>query len=171
MIDSMKIIKLIVKCKRHKYRNGIILVIVLVIIYAVLNLGTSMLDPNAILGKGDTKTIEEIESELQQMVKDGMFRVKINQNPNMDVETGATNIIVQNSVENTFLKQVIYYDEQGEIVYETRILSPSDGELNAVFPGQWEIGVHNLTASVIAIDVEQDTEMIVTEMDIILTVK
>lgn len=129
------------------------------------------LDNSAARGGRDGMTQEEILEELQQMTDDSRFRVKINQYPSMKKDTGATNVLIQNSVENNMNKKVIYYDENGEVVYETYELYPGDDILSAVIPGEWKEGQYNLTAVIIAIDKELDEELIVTEMDIVLTVK
>lgn len=117
------------------------------------------------------QSISEIQSELQQIVDDNMFRIKINERLSRNDETGAINILVQNSMENMFNKKVTYYDSEGLVIYETRELYPGDNELSAVFPGDWEKGQHMMMAEVMAVDVEKKEEFIVATIEIILTVK
>lgn len=134
------------------------------------NTATFLMD-GAVGGRGEGKTEAELQAELQKVTDESMFRIKINERPSMNVETGATNIIVQNSVENTFNKKVKYYDLDGVLIYETRELYPGDDELSATFEGDWNKGEYQLVADVVAIDKELEEEFVVTTMDIILTVK
>lgn len=122
-------------------------------------------------GRGQEKTKYELELELQQHMEDNMLRVMVNQRPTMNIETGATSITVQNSIENIFAKRVEYYSDSGTLIYETPILYPGDNILSAVITGVWEEGEYPLLAKVMAVDMETQDEFEVTEIDIYLRVK
>lgn len=155
------------KNKKYIYIIGAILVFTV-----AGNIGRTVFDSDAIRGgleRGDTE--EELLAQLQEQVEDSRVRVKINEQPQLDKNSGATNIIVQNSIENSMNQRVEYYDEEGELVYSTKELYPGDEELSAVFPGVWTTGEYTLTAHIWAIDRETSEELAITEVQIKLTVK
>lgn len=149
----------------------IISTLILMVHLVVLRNSEGFLMDGVLGGNENSMTEQQILEQLQKNVEDSMFRVKVNERPSMNVNTGATSILVQNSVENTFNKKVKYYNHEGELIYETRELYPGDVELSADFEGEWDMGEYQLVADIVAIDKELNEEFVVTTMDIILTVK
>lgn len=150
---------------------SVLALIILLLIVIIVNKSTDFLTEGILGSKGENKTEEELQAELQQLTDESMFRIKVNERPSMDVETGTTSIIVQNSIENPFNKKVRYYTSDGIEIYETRELYPGDDELSAVFELDWDKGEYQILADIIAIDKELGEEFIVSTMDIILRIK
>lgn len=152
----------------------ILCVIILILIVGIASLvvkGGTLLFEGILGGRDPVKTEEQLQSELQQLVEDSMFRIKVNERPSMDADTGVTSIIVQNSVENPFNKKVKYYTLDGIDIYETRVLYPGDDLLSAQWDLDWEPGEYELMADVIAIDPYSEEEFIVSTLEIILRIK
>lgn len=169
---SLRILK-----NTNKAQKKFLLVIALIIVTISMIIGRTT---NQIIlkwkiegeaGTSFNKTESELLAELQELTEASRFRIKVNTQPVMEQTTGATSVIVQNSVENKFNKKVIYVDLEGNIVYETPMLYPGDNLLNVEIPGDWAIGTYTLNAHVLAIDVVTQEEFIVTELEINLNVK
>lgn len=104
--------------RRRIKRIVTVLIIVLIVILSLIawrryaDNGYTM---DGILGGRSEMSISEMEEALQDAVNESMFRVKVNQNPILNKDTGATSITVQNSIENRFNKVVRYYNSEGTV--------------------------------------------------------
>lgn len=175
------ILKIYIKYLRYKmykiYKNnkkksniaiGMVVTILLLFISALV---VDVVNLDGTFGNLQKINVAEIQAEVQSITDDSIFRVKVNTRPSMDADTGSVSIIVQNAIDNPYLKKVVYYNAMGEKVYETATLYPGGNELTAKFPGNWKKGNYPMTAHVIAVDGESLEEFIVTELEIELTVK
>lgn len=154
---------------RNKYIYTLLIISLLILVGRV---GRSALDSDAIKGSIQYEGSEEEQrAELQEQVENSRVQIKINEKPDLDKDSGITNIIIQNSIENKVNQRVEYYDKNGSLVYSTRELYPGDEVLSAEFPGIWEEGEHLLDARIWVIDTEMQEELLVTNIEIKLTVK
>lgn len=170
----MRCIWVYAKYTLRKKRKKVMCIVGVILSISILLLATMTVDIvnlEGIWGGRNTQTIQDLQAQVQQVADDNMFRVKLNTQPSMNVDTGATSIIVQNAVDNPYSKKVAYYNEKGEVIYETNLLNPGDNELSAIFPGKWIEGAYPMEAVVIAVDKETNEEFIISEIDIELTVK
>lgn len=142
--------------EKTKRRTGLIIVLALILLLAVAGTAVYFLflrdtgyeryefDTDAIAGRIQTMTEEEIQAELNRIVEEGMFNISIAsaiifENPEAEGEARIENIEA-----NLYHMQVdIFLDDTGEKVYSSKLIKPGfsiekiklDKELE---PGEYE---------------------------------
>lgn len=82
-------------------------------------------DPNASVGQYEGKTQEEIQAELDKIVRQGMFNISINSTVIMERGSDEAELRIENIAANIHLMSVqITLDDTGEVIYTSGLIEP-----------------------------------------------
>lgn len=114
-------------------------------------------DPNAALGQLEGKTQEEIQTELDRRVEEGMLSISIASTVEFADGQSEGALKIENSPSNRYLMKVeITRDDTGEMVYASGIIEPNHHIQTAKLSVDLGAGEYPCTAVIHAL--EPDTE-------------
>lgn len=109
-------------------------------------------DVDAIAGRIQTLSEEEVQAELDRVVEEGMFNISIASSILFDPETGEGEARIENVEANRYHMQVdIFLDATGEKVYSSKLIKPGFSIEKIKLTKQLEPGKHEATAMFSAI--------------------
>ena len=155
------------KQKRLKIIGAILLIITIVIIIILLlkkcgmcyNDGQESVrlnyDVNSELGQLETKTMEEIQEELNRVIDESKFNVSINATPTFASGNAEGDLCIENVPGNHFLMSVkITLDDTGETIYQSGLIKPNYHIQNVKLDKPLSKGVYSAKALFTAHDME-----------------
>ena len=109
-------------------------------------------DTDAIAGRIQTMTEEEIQEELNRVVEEGMFNISIASAIVFESPTGEGEARIENVAANNYHMQVdITLDETGETIYSSKLIKPGYSIPNIKLSKRLEPGRYEATAMFSAI--------------------
>ena len=113
-------------------------------------------DADAMVGRIQTMTEEEIQAELDRIVEDGMFNISIASAIVFQSPDGEGEARIENISANKYHMQVdIILDETGETVYSSKLIKPGFSIANIQLSKELEPGEYEATAIFSAITQEE----------------
>jgi len=153
--------------KKKKSRKAIILLIVLLLlfliglaVFLVIDLNRDyeryVFDTDAMAGRIQMMTEEEIQAELNRVVEEGMFNISIASSIVFDSPTDKGEARIENIAANNYhMKVEIRLDDTGETVYESRLIQPGYSIEKIALSKRLEPGEYAATATFSAITKEE----------------
>ena len=115
--------------------------------------GSSLFDPNAQTGQAPYKTDEEMQAELDRVVEEGMFNISIASVIQFDNPDASGTAYIENVPGNRYDMRVqITDDASGEVLYESGVLKPNQFIEDITLTRELEPGMHDATATFVALD-------------------
>lgn len=115
--------------------------------------GSSLFDPNAQTGQAPYKTDEEMQAELDRVVEEGMFNISIASVIQFDDPGASGTAYIENVPGNRYDMRVqITDDATGDVLYESGVLKPNQFIEDITLTHELEPGMHDATATFIALD-------------------
>ena len=149
--------------KRHRARWAIAILLSLCIAAALLFLLLDCKGPSkraGISGSLAGKTPEEIQSELDRIVDDGMFSISIASTVQMASGTSPAELRIENVPGNRYLMRVVITrDDTKEQLYETDLIEPNFHIQKDTLDVALDAGVHTCLAVFTAYDPETEEEI------------
>lgn len=116
-------------------------------------------DTDAMLGRIQTMTEEEIQQELNRVVEEGMFNISIASAIVFDGPQGEGEARIENVESNRYhMKVDIRLDSTGELVYSSKLIRPGYSIQNIRLNRELEPGEYEATATFSAIT-QQEMEL------------
>lgn len=113
-------------------------------------------DTEAMAGRINRMSEEEIQEELNRVVEEGMFNISISSAIIFDPETGEGAANIENIAANHYHMQVdIYLDDTDELVYSSKLIQPGYSIENIRLNRELEPGQYAATAIFSAITQEE----------------
>lgn len=113
-------------------------------------------DTEAMAGRINRMSEEEIQEELNRVVEEGMFNISISSAIVFDPETGEGAANIENIAANHYHMQVdIYLDDTEELVYSSKLIQPGYSIENIRLNQKLEPGQYAATAIFSAITQEE----------------
>lgn len=113
-------------------------------------------DTDAMAGRIQMMTEEEIQAELNRVVEEGMFNISIASAIVFDSPTAKGEARIENIAANNYhMKVEIRLDETGETVYESRLIQPGYSIEKIALNKRLEPGEYQATATFSAITKEE----------------
>ena len=114
-------------------------------------------DPNAALGQLEGKSPEELQAELDRVVKEGMFNISIATFVEFADGTSEGELRIENVPRNHYLmKVVVSRDDTGEAVYTSGLIEPNHHIQKAKLDVPLEAGTYPCTAVFYAYDAQTE---------------
>lgn len=114
-------------------------------------------DPNASLGQLEGKTQEEIQSELDRVVEEGMFNISISSLVKFEDGQSEGELRIENVPNNPYLMKVeITRDDTGDVVYTSGMIEPNHHIQSAKLAVDLDAGDYPCTATFYAHDPETE---------------
>ena len=113
-------------------------------------------DTDAMAGRIQMMTEEEIQAELNRVVEEGMFNISIASAIVFDSPTAKGEARIENIAANNYhMKVEIRLDDTGETVYESRLIQPGYSIEKIALSKRLEPGEYQATATFSAITKEE----------------
>lgn len=116
-------------------------------------------DTDAIAGRIQTMSEEEIQAELDRVVEEGMFNISIASAIVFESPTGEGQARIENVAANHYHMQVdIFLDDTGDKVYSSKLIKPGYAIENIKLSKRLKPGVYEATAMFSAVT-QQELEL------------
>ncbi len=128
-------------------------------------------DSAAVDGQAPYKTPEEVQEELDRVVRDGMFNISIVSSIEFASADAPGKAYIENVPANKYCMQVTITDDaSGEVLYESGVLRPNQCIEDITLAKPLAPGTHQATATFTALDAETLDEVGETAAQIALVV-
>lgn len=132
----------------------------------------AMRDANASLGQYEGKTDEEIQTELNRIVEEGMFNISINPEIAMESGDSEAELRIENVPGNQYLMRVkITLDDTGQVIYSSGLIEPNYHIQSAPLAVKLAAGTYRATATFTAYDPDTEAEAGTAGAKITITVQ
>lgn len=116
-----------------------------------------VMEPNAVIGPMPGKSIEQIQAELTQQVKEKEVAFAINSSPIRKSGESKVNLMFENPESNGKMTRVeLTRDDTGDLLYKSGLLQPGSYIPEVELDGQLEPGVYACTATIYAYKLDSE---------------
>lgn len=130
------------------------------------------LEPNAVIGIMPGKSLDEIQAEMDQQVKESEIAFTINAQPKFANGKAAGNILFENPEGNgKYIRVELVDDATGDLLYKSGLLKPGTYVAEAKLAENFEKGVYTCTATIFSYKLADKSYIGKVEAAIIVTIE